>query len=276
MTLFGLIACGLWLLWAFQRPIARQFGLIWRPETLGQWGDTFGALNALFAALAFISVLSTLRLQQKQNAEQQEQLADQARNQRRLEIRENRENSKRRRREDVQRFEGSFFQLLELQRQLRTEVALFPSSQIVDAVVYGGAAVTAASERFELYVKTLSSDGRVATTDELAEAYQTIHDHAEGGFGPYFRIVYTILRRISEAEFLSEEDRDKYGNIVRSQLSSADIALIAGNGLISASGDFFNYIVRYRLLKYLPDRDVRRVLRSCNIYPAETFQERVP
>lgn len=46
-------------------------------ETAGQWGDAFGAVNALFSGLAFVVVLFTLKSQEKQLNEQQKEIQKQ-------------------------------------------------------------------------------------------------------------------------------------------------------------------------------------------------------
>ncbi len=99
-----------------------------------------------------------------------------------------------------------------------------------------------------------------------------VHQRAEGTLGPYFRVLYTILRRISEKEELSETEKARYGNLVRSQLSSAEVALIAANALTTASNDFKRFVIEFRLLKYLPPGGYGSILER--IYPEEAFAPR--
>lgn len=65
----------IWGAWAAQNwLIPVRFVSVWALEERGQWGDTFGALNALFSAFAFSAVLITIWTQQKQiNDAQQDQ-----------------------------------------------------------------------------------------------------------------------------------------------------------------------------------------------------------
>jgi len=84
-------------------------------EQAGQWGDTFGAINALFGGLAFSGVLATLLIQQRELTKQQEQIQS-------AELQQH-----------LQRFDSTFFQLLMLLRDLRKEVrARQPTGQLME------------------------------------------------------------------------------------------------------------------------------------------------
>ena len=72
-----------------------------------QWGDAFGAVNALFSGLAFVVVLFTLRSQERQLKEQQE------------EIRKQNETLVR------QQFEATFFQLMTARIRELEEIRIF-------------------------------------------------------------------------------------------------------------------------------------------------------
>lgn len=97
MVAAGIGALLVWFTWALFPFIAPRVGVGWNSETLGQWGDAFGALNALFSALAFISVLFTLKQQQRQI---DDATIDQHR----------------------QRFDRTFYELLRLLREARDAV----------------------------------------------------------------------------------------------------------------------------------------------------------
>ncbi len=70
-------ALALWFLWALVPVGLSLVGQDWDAERLGQWGDSFGALNALLSSCAFVAILITLRMQTKEIAGQQEELRDQ-------------------------------------------------------------------------------------------------------------------------------------------------------------------------------------------------------
>jgi len=95
---------------------------------------------------------------------------------------------------------------------------------------------------------------------------------AENPLGPFFRIVYSILRRISEDPLLSAAEKARYGNLVRSHLSTAEVGLIGLNALTKEANDFQKYVTEFRLLKYLPDNAIKSELKR--FYPEATFAAR--
>lgn len=256
VILIGIGAAALWTVWALAPFWLPEFALRWKGEAAGQWGDTFGALNAAFAAAAFIAVLRTIRMQAEEIADQQEQIDKQNR---RLEISE---------------FETTYFQLLELATDLRATATFgVPGDSRTNGE--GRAAFEAAATHLQsrLFASYMYSSTAEEFGTKLAKTYEDeVHRHAEHSFGPYFRVLYTILRRISEKDKLGQEDKARYGNLIRSQLSSAEISIIAANALTEASNDFSDYVIEFRLLKYLPKGPYRSRLKE--IYPPEAFAER--
>ncbi len=83
-------------------------------EDKGEFGDTFGALNALFAGLAFAGVIYAILLQQRELKLQREELELQRKEleDTRVEIRGQKETLQK------QNFESSFFQLLGLHSEI--------------------------------------------------------------------------------------------------------------------------------------------------------------
>ena len=75
--------------------------------TAGVFGDSFGAVNALISALAFAGVLVTFRLQRKELDLQRQELKAQ-----REEFTQQNKTLK------LQRFENTFFHMMELQQQI--------------------------------------------------------------------------------------------------------------------------------------------------------------
>lgn len=247
------IVLALWALWAFQPSVLPWLGYKWPPGTTSQWSDTFGALNALFAALAFVAVLGTLWTQRQELASQQKQIDEGLAEQHR------------------QRFEGHFFQLLGLLRDLRKEVKF--ERRAPKAMVSGPDALKAAYNSFAHQLGIATMHDREPDESKIASLYEeAVHMDSENELGPYFRIIYTILRRISEDRLLSASEKISYGNLIRSQLSSSEIALVGLNGLTDASNDFRAYILEFKLLKYLPNTPIRSHLER--FYPTKAFEAR--
>lgn len=266
-VLLGVVA--LWIVWFLHPFLARRMLIPWDAETVGQWGDTFGALNALMSTLAFCAVFYTIRLQQRQIDETQ-------------------------RDQHIQRFESSYFELLRLFREARAAIKFDHSEEyrmsrgglsaaarnyIKETRPFGHASVSvthqgddafkAAMLELRYWMRTLGIANN-PNKKVLVQTYiKRIHDRHEGSLGPYFRLMYTILQRISEDEKLTAPEKARYGNLLRSQISSYEASIAGFNGLSPVSKDFSRLITEFRLLKYLPSGVSRRVLESH--YPEEAF-----
>lgn len=246
----------LWLAWAFQSRLLSLVGLDWQPEKLGQWGDTFGALNALFAALGFSAVLLTLWLQQQQIQDA-------------------------RRQQHHERFESSFSELLKLIREARNEVqfqysAAYRSSTTsarLKGIQTGPNAFKAAAREMRHWVNEALQTNPTLTDAQIGQIYtRRIHTRFEGRLGPYFRLCYTALNRIREDELLSGREKYAYGRLLRSQMSSHETVIAGFNGLSTVAKDFRELVIEFRLLKYVPAGRTRNILHR--YYPAETFLPR--
>ncbi len=248
---------GLWLLWAiFSVQIAHWFlGTIFVPTQAGPWGDSFGAFNAFFSALGFAAVACTLFLQMKVTDRQER---DQHR----------------------QAFESSFFQLLTLFREVRGEVLFGYSKAYRDAkpgvtpiVQRGRVALRAAMAEVYWWIAEAEKEHRPLSKADLGSVYRLrIHRRYENSLSPYFRLVYTILDRIRTDKQLPQEEKIRFANILRSQLTTRELEIIALNALIDEAKDMKSLVEEYRLLKYLPNNPMRA--RLVRLYAPTTFTGR--
>ncbi|MBD3816608.1 MAG: putative phage abortive infection protein [Halothiobacillus sp.] len=225
-------------------------------SSAGSWGDSFGGFNALFGALGFAAVSATLYLQHK-SLEQQ-----------RIDL-------------HIQRFETTFFELLRLIRQLRSELQFQQSKDVqkikskvmVREEVQGGFdAIKFAF--FEIYIKIRKKVPKGANVPKeiMSEIYvNCIHNRFESRFAPYFRIIYTVLHKIKNDEVLNDEQKYYYSRILRSQLTSHEIVLMSVNSLCPMAKDLFDHLVHFRMLKYAPDWG-RKILSPT--FPDEAFSAR--
>ncbi|WP_192937591.1 putative phage abortive infection protein [Sinorhizobium meliloti] len=255
MVAAGIGALLVWFTWALFPFLAPRVGVGWNSETLGQWGDAFGALNALFSALAFISVLFTLKQQQRQ--------IDDATNDQHL-----------------QRFERTFYELLRLLREARDAVEFRYSDNYdggerkkekdYEFKVTGAEAFKRAQFEVKYWVEAEEIHVGPLTEARVSEIYiQHVHNRYESAFAPYYRLLYTILLRIKSDQKLSVEEKQRYGNLLRSQLTSHEVALCSYNGLAAVSGSFKQLLIEFRILKYLPADFGRKIFQA--YYPATAF-----
>lgn len=145
-------------------------GSAWEAAAIGQWGDSFGALNALFSALAFVAVLYTLRQQQKQI---DEAALDQ----------------------HMQRFERTFYELLRLLREARDAVEFRYSDNYdggtrekekdYDARVTGTEAFKRAQFELRYWVAAIERNTGVPSSAQVAGVYtEFVHGRYESTFAP--------------------------------------------------------------------------------------------
>lgn len=246
----------LWLFWLFQSSIFQWWGISWNISSAGSLGDTFGALNALFAAFAFLGVLATLSVQRKQLADQEKELKGQMV---RLELQEKAQH--------ISQFERNFFQLLRLHRDLRGEITVRISGKPNTARIAIDTLVSWL--RMGLAERRFDSLSRASIADYYI---REVHAYGEDGLGAYFRVIYTILRRISEDTVLTIDEKAKYGNLLRSQFTSSELVLVGFNGLAPFSQNFSEYLIEFRMLKYLPEGPFLTTLKRH--YPTKAFAAR--
>jgi Putative phage abortive infection protein len=220
----------------------------------GAWGDSFGGFNALVGALGFGAVAMTLHLQyrslERQNVDQH-----------------------------VARFEENFFRLVDLMRSLRENLKYEqtpafqrerPEYAREDIQTGHEAIETAYNEVLHWVFKNHA--GQPIRRKIVASQYENyVHQRFEWCFAPYFRIIYTILFNIENDGVLSGNQKAYYGNILRSQLTSFEIGLMAFNATSPFAKDLQSLITSFHLLKYLPQKR-RKVLGR--IFPPKAYAAR--
>lgn len=264
LAIISFLAVIVWMFWA---ATASWVGVVWagaiEPRSTevpvsslaaGVWGDSFGGFNALVGALGFGAVAITLHLQyrslERQNVDQH-----------------------------VARFEENFFRLIDLMRSLREGLRYEQTPNLQrtrpdyarDGIKVGHEAIETAY-REVLFWTFKSHEGRPIRRTIVASQYENyVHQRFEWCFAPYFRIIYTILFSIKNDLVLNDDQKAYYGNILRSQLTSFEIGLIAFNATSIFSKDLGELITHFHLLKYLPQKR-RKVLGR--IFPPKAYEAR--
>lgn len=239
-------------------------------EKRGQFGDMFGAVNALFSGLAFAGLIITLILQRRELSLQRdelEQTREELKNQREEFEKEN-ETLK------YQRFENLFYNMLNLQQEivagLRYEydeeqivtVPIGPDNSPVqdkrkiNRVVTGREVFRYTFESAEIYLtkrdhfnQRIVVNGyrgylKVQGLSEYDETWiPTIFDH-------YFRHLYKIIQFV-DAQGFSFEEAYKYVALLRGTLSRYELVWIYYNALNPEFHKFQELIEKYSLLKNL-------------------------
>lgn len=236
---------GCFLLWILgsigTRYIAEHCFAVSDGDSAALYGDSFGAINALISALAFAGVIVTFYLQRKELDLQRQELKAQ-----REEFTQQNKTLK------LQRFENTFFHMMELQQQIVNDLYIQLNER--EQVTQGG------QHSNEVIVDT-SVKGRQVF--EYIYLMRTQFRRKEGCFGTilckglkcynqviyrelldhYFRHLYTILRYVDETDAFNVNDEGvedskytfvqkyHYTTIVRATLSRYELLLLYYNGL---------------------------------------------
>ncbi|MDO7909212.1 putative phage abortive infection protein [Pseudomonas sp. 22-AL-CL-001] len=224
----------------------------------GQFGDKFGAINALFAGFAFAGIIFTIYLQNKELRQTKEMLKEQLK-----------DSSK-------QRFDSTFFQLLKLQNEISAKLAEtenegynsfrslnsklvlqdrdYPTftalkkldkasirdlrdGKVVDQLLRSRLTAAEVSNIEESLERGLSSfDNYLDESldfheDKFRIAYTAVAQVYVDSYSHYFRNLYHILKFIKQSPLIEDEDRRGYAIIVRSQLSEQELVTIFYNAL---------------------------------------------
>lgn len=211
---------------------------------LGPFGDFFGGmLNPIFTFLTFFGLIITIVIQ-------------------RMELRLAREEySKTAVALNTQAIENTFFNALDLHHEivggLTFDPNIFPRDSTAEAMRLAGMAthrkeVVSGRPVFNAVITELRN--RSSTPEQCLTQYRFLQGKHNYVLGHYFRNLYQALKLVDTYETLEQEEKEKYTGILRSQLSSGELALLFLNclpGMVD-DGQFRNLLVRYRMLEHLP------------------------
>lgn len=230
-------------------------------EARGQFGDMFGAVNALFSGLAFAGLIITLILQKQELGLQRDELE------------QTREELKNQRKEfevqnktlKCQQFEAALYNMLQLQQQIVNDLAY-------DTKTEGYNKVWARDEwslvvrgrdffRFSFEQMKHIFHAPNGETVRLQGMKEVLKYHGRSGylesktpsfFDHYFRHLYRILRFIDNNDELTFEEKYKYVGDVRGTLSRYELVWIYYNLIENEDFVVFKRMVEdYSLLKNL-------------------------
>ena len=231
----------------------------------GQFGDMFGAVNALFSGLAFALLIYGTWMQRIELAMQRQELEET-----RAELKGQKQALQN---QDatlaLQRFESTFFQLLNLH------------GQIVDAIdlVNEHGQVTRSRDCFKVFYKRLGSIQAKAAENPadddplsiIKAAYRSFFQNEQAEIGHYFRNLYHIVKFVKESPI---EEKRRYTNFIRAQLSVYELALLFYNGLSEFGNEKFKPLIEeFALLKNLPPKILLQGSLHRGLYPPSAYDD---
>lgn len=227
------------------------------PTNQGTFGDTFGAVNALFSGLAFAGLIATLLYQKEELKLQREEL-QQTREELKGQREEFEEQNKTLKR---QRFENTFFNMLSLQQEITNNLLLqckiFKEDIERDVTYKGREAFKGIYEdavfEYEGSISITNTGLKYILKNNWLDGYTKIP--ATNRFDHYFRHLYRIFKYVDTTDLISDEERYEYACIVRSQLSDYELIMLFFNGLSDNGKEKFKPLIeKYAILKNMrPD-----------------------
>jgi len=220
----------------------------------GVFGDSFGVLTSLFSGLAFAGLIITIVMQRDELALQRQEL-----NLTREELSGQKEEMRAQNKTlKVQRFENTFFKMLEFLESCRHDVFYQefqgPSQEGRDAIK---ALYYAFTEGFLCnWVQDSSFSEKRVFKDEckslegVSEEYSNFYVKYGDELGQYYRTLYNILKLVDRADFI--DDKTVYTNLVRAQLSRYELLLLFYNCIsVFGTEKMASLIKKYNILKHL-------------------------
>lgn len=220
----------------------------------GVFGDSFGLLTSLFSGLAFAGLIITIVMQRDELALQRQELnlTREELNGQKHEMQAQNETLK------IQRFENTFFKMLEFLDACRNDVYY---RGFRGQGVQGRDAIKAMYEYFtEGFLCNYEQDSNFnqvrtfkyesKSKDGIAEMYNGFYAEYGDELGQYYRTLYNVLKLIDSAEYINE--KTIYRNLLRAQLSRFELLLLFYNCLSEFGKDKMAPLVKkYNLLKHL-------------------------
>lgn len=238
-----------------------------------EFGDTAGAINGFFSALAFAGVIyaifmrDELEMQRKELNDQKEEFKTQNITLKR------------------QRFENTFFNMLQLLQQVTDNISYtYVSVENEDYCKYFSVGQSKntlltvsgrdafrlsfeeASTKGKNYIGMrglLSADGMPGYEDSMTPTY----------FDHYFRLLYRIIKFVDSSHLIDDEDRYEYSSMERAQLSRYELIWLYYNGLSCYGNEKFKQLIeKYSLLKKLRTEMLVKDLHLEAEYSPKAFQ----
>lgn len=234
----------------------------------GVFGDSFGALTSLFSGLAFAGLIITIHMQREELALQRQELklTREELGGQKKEMQAQNETLM------VQKFENTFFKMLELFELCRKDITY----QDDDHNFQGRDAIKAVYELLSSYYLNgyvfINDDGikrhqkrESQTREGLSQNYNDFYERFGDELGQYYMTLYHILKLVDRTE--SIKDKSVYTNLVRAQLSRYELLLLFYNCASSFGTDKMAPLVKkYNILKHIENKLLLEVHQNIHDY----------
>lgn len=234
----------------------------------GQFGDSFGAVNALFSGLAFGGVICAILLQKRELKLQRKTLEATQ-----VEIKGQKEQlAAQNQTLQRQNFESSFFQLLSVhnanfnvmnfQGAQDLEIAGLEKEKELSQTMISQANVTEDQIQYRVYY------GRDCFT-YILQGLRNIHNYYEQSeeeersqkeeellttVGHYFRHLYQVVKFVDDQKVFPKdfEEKKRYTDFIHAQLSNDELGVLFYLGLSNQGAKFKILVEKYSLFENMP------------------------
>lgn len=200
----------------------------------GVFGDSFGVITSLFSALAFAGVLFTiaiqreeLNLQKKEAAESKDELIK-------------------------QRFENSFFQMLNMYNQILSEITFIDTRAQGHVAPKGRYALKKMKEEVISAFKARQVKNG-SGIEQINKGFEQFYETKGIQLSHYFRFLNGIFDLIYQSKI---DEKKFYVNLIKSQLSDQELFLMYYYALSDYSGDFKKYLSEFKLMENMRPTDL--------------------
>ena len=221
----------------------------------GEFGDTFGSVNALFSGFAFLGVLLALHLQRRDLRLQSEALKAQKDELEltRAEIRGQKEEMLLQRETmQKQQFEATFFKLLDhfnvYVGEMNAGDIKHPSTGLEMFRSFRNGLLFYYNEAYKRSIQTPTPVSSLSAT-----AWADFIHSKSALVDPYVRLLHRVL---NYADNNAPRGEDMYIHIVRDSLTKDELVLLFFAGVSGSFGGLKELIERYGLLRFLNDPDL--------------------
>lgn len=241
----------------------------------GTFGDMFGSINTLFSGFAFGGIIYTIYQQRAEFRLQREEL----RLQRDEVAKTNAALDQQVRATNVQRFENTFFNMIELHNQIVKNIIVIdntkaypsdlpPAKFIPDPEYHGRKAFSYLYTYFNTDYLYRFSNEKVESEDALEligirlkyldRSYLRFFSEYENMLQPYYKNLLNLLATIDENEWINEKEKKYYVRIVESQLSPDEILIIFYKTLTTKGLGLYKLTKKYALIDGLNKNKIQQ------------------
>lgn len=219
---------------------------------MGVFGDSYGALNTLFSALAFTGIIASIYFQREELKATREEL-EATRNEMKSQGEQFEAQTEALK---LQVFENTFFNMLKLHNDIVESMVVASAGETIS----GRRGFKGLCQNFNYYACNYAFDLK-----SCVATYDNFYTSNEDLLGHYFRVVYQIFSLVDNSTLLNDEKK-KYADILRAQLSTYELILWAIHGLSKCGDENTKSIIeRYFLLEFIPKNSFVRILGNSNL-----------